>query len=94
MQHFRAEGGHLSRFFEGNNVNTFGGRHHAWIGGVNAWDIGPDIHARRIQRFTQQGCRVVASATAKRRGAAFGFAPDKALSNDDPFCKARGQLLF
>ncbi|MNN92448.1 hypothetical protein D3C81_2107340 [compost metagenome] len=94
MQHFRAEGRHFGSLFKGDNINTFCGRHHARVGGIDAWDVGPDIHAGSVQRFAEQRRRVVAAATAQSGGAAFGFAPDKALGDNNSFSQARCQLLF
>jgi hypothetical protein len=79
MQNFRPEGRHFSRFFKGNLVNAFGGRHHARVGGIDAGDIGPDIDAGRMQRFAEQRGGVVAAATAQRGGATFRFTANKAL---------------
>ena len=93
VQHFRAESRHFSRFFKGDHVNTFCRRDHARVGGVDTRHVRPDIHAGGVQGFTQQGGGVVATATAQRGCAPFGFAADKALGDHYAFIQARGKLL-
>ncbi len=93
MQYFRTKGRHLSGFFKGDHINTFCRRYHARVGGVDTRHVRPDIHAGCLQGFAQQGCGVVAAATAQRSGAAFGLATDKALGDDNAFSQTRCQLL-
>ena len=94
MQHFRAEGGHFRRFFKRDHINTFRRGNNARVGGVNARNVSPDIDARSMQGLAQQRGGVVAAATAKRGGAAFRFAADKALGDHDTVCQAGSQLLI
>lgn len=65
------------RFFEGDSIDAFGQRHHAWIGGIDAWHISPNINLADMQRFAQQCGGVIAITTLGVVIRPFGSLPIK-----------------
>ena len=83
MQNLCAEIGELSSLIEADALDRSSVRTEPWIGRHHTFDIGPDLDAIRFQHRTNDGSRVVGTATAEgSRYAGFSSCDESAEHGD------------